>query len=429
MAVPQVVLWNSGDVLGGGDSATAGHDDSSYVTEVVLRANRPRAQARLIALREGPSGPEVVGFGVVQSGQPVATGKDRVKVEPLVRIAPLPVARILEHLAAEDARTDVELFTPPALRPRALSPKRGELVLAALTGLSREIAELLLRLQQEQQPIAGDRGQRIREERDAIDLALGMARMEATAEDLNDDVPATGPQEPLVGLLAPEALYDVEDDLISEDLRRFDQNGELTLTHASAARFVDNDFVLTIVNVNRKELEKVKGVDLIYYDVPGDCYTMVQYKRLTRRHAAGPGDERWAYTDRIELVKSLDRMDAGPGRMADASHFRLVTSPYWFKFVRSDAFTPADPVVLRGMYVPAEYLRLAIEDSSLITGPRHGFEVTYSNTRYLNRETFVGLVRKTMIGTTGRQTADVLAAVNKVATDRQAIFAVRNRRV
>jgi hypothetical protein len=228
MAVPQIVLWNSGDVLGGGDSATAGHDDSSYVTEVVLRANRPRAQARLIALREGPSGPEVVGFGVVQSGQPVATGKDRVKVEPLVRIAPLPVARILDHLAAEDARTDVELFTPPALRPRALSPKRGELVLAALTGLSREIAELLLRLQQEQQPIAGDRGQRIREERDAIDLALGMARMEATAEDLNDDVPATGPQEPLVGLLAPEVLYDVEDDLISEDLRRFDQNGELT---------------------------------------------------------------------------------------------------------------------------------------------------------------------------------------------------------
>jgi hypothetical protein len=155
---------------------------------------------------------------------------------------------------------------------------------------------------------------------------------------------------------------------------------------------------------------------------------MVPYKRLTRRGAVNPRDAAWAYTDRADLAKALERMDSGPGRMADASQFRLTTSLYWFKFVRFDAFTSGDLVVLRGMYDPAEYLRHALDDGSLATGPRQGFEVTNRNVRHLARETFVDLVRKTMIGTTGRQTTDVVAAVNTMTTDRQAIFAVRNRR-
>ncbi|MEP7018274.1 MAG: hypothetical protein ABI899_09680 [Actinomycetota bacterium] len=290
------------------------------------------------------------------------------------------------------------------------------------------MADLLRQLREADEPLLGGRGQRVREERDAIGLALDLARMEADADDLNGSIPRSGPEQPLEGLLAPEAIYDVEDDLIAEDLRRFDRNGSLVLTHASAARFTDHDFVLTIVNVNRKGLERVTGVDLVYWDVPGDSYTMVQYKRLTRRHGGEPGGERWAYTDRSELSKAIERMDQRPGRMADSSQFRLASSPYWFKFLRADAFTQGDPVVLPGMYVPAEYMRRALEDGSCLTGRRGGFEVTYSNVRYLARGTFVDLVRKTMIGTTAQQTAAVLTSVNALATERQAILAVRNRR-
>ena len=426
MAVPQVVLWNAEDVLGEGD-ALAEYDDSSYVTEVVLRASRPRAQSRLIAMRDGENGPEIVGFGVVSGSQQVATGKDRVRVEPLVRFDPIPVSAVQESLETNYVGADVDVTTPPPLRPRALTPKRGEYVLAALEYLSPSVADLLQKLREADEPIGGGRGLRVREERDAIGLALDLARMDPTADDLNGSVPRSGPQEPLVGLLAPEAIYDIEDDLIAEDLRRFDRNGDLVLTHASAARFTDRDFVLTIVNVNRKGLERVTGVDLVYWDVPGDSYTMVQYKRLTRRHAPGLDGERWAYTDKSELSKAIERMDARPGRMADSSQFRLSSSPYWFKFIRSDAFTQGDPVVLPGMYVPAEYMRRALEDGSCLTGSRGGFEVTYSNVRHLARTTFVDLVRKTMIGTTRQQTADVLAAVNVLATERQAILAVKTR--
>jgi hypothetical protein len=426
MPAPDVVLWNAGDVLGDPESAEAEYELSAYVTEIVLRASKPRAKSRLIAIRQGGSGAEIVGVGVVASSQRVATGKDRVRVEPLVRVPGIPVRKVQEEISRGPVDTDVDLDAPPPLRPRALSAKRGELVLAALAELSPEIADLLTLLRDGADPITGTRGQRIREERDAISFALDVARIDPRADDLRADSPQSGQERGLEGLLAPEAIYDVEDDLIAEDLRRFDKNGTLELTHASAARFTDRGFSLTIVNVNRKGLEKVKGVDLVYWDVPADSYTLVQYKRLTRRHG-GEGDERWAYTDRAELEKALARMDAGQGRMADAAQFRLATSPYWFKFVRADAFTPGDPMVLLGMYVPAEYMRRAVEDGSLLTGAKQGFEVTYGNTRYLARGTFVDLVRKSMVGTTGKQTAEVLQTVNSLAEERQALLAVRMR--
>jgi len=45
-------------------------------------------------------------------------------------------------------------------------------------------------------------------------------------------------------------------------------------------------------------------------------------------------------------------------------------------------FTPGDRFVLKGMYAPADYRRLALADGSLRPGPCTGFEITYANVRY-----------------------------------------------
>lgn len=49
--------------------------------------------------------------------------------------------------------------------------------------------------------------------------------------------------------------------------------------------------------------------------------------------------------------------------------------------------------------------------------------MTYANTRCLTRGTLVDLARKTMIGTTGKQTAEVLETVN-ASPERQALLAI-----
>lgn len=420
----RTVIWNAVGVL---DDTLEVSGDSAppTVTEVVARDARPDDRARMIAVARRAGRLSVVGFGVVRSHQRVATGKDRVRLDPLVRIEPLPFDAIANRLPTRFRRDD-PFDLPPPLRPQVLGPQLGQHVLGALVELSPPVAELLAQIAEMEEPITGARAWRVREERDAVATALDLAGIDAERDQIASTVNRNGPQEPLVGLLDPSVLYDIEDDLIAEDLRRFDRSGTLTLTHASAARFTDRDVTLTIINVNRKTLERVAGVDLVYWDMPNDSYTMVQYKRLTRRSTPSEADERWAYTDQGEVTKALDRMTARQGRVSDATQFRLTTSPYWFKFVRADAFTPNDPMVLRGMYVPAEYVRQGVSDRAFHTGPRQGFEITYANTRYLRRETFVDLVRKSMAGTTSRQTADILHEVNALSEDRQTILAVRS---
>jgi hypothetical protein len=217
---------------------------------------------------------------------------------------------------------------------------------------------------------------------------------------------------------------DSEDDLIAADLQRFDPAGAVSLERASVARFVDGDIALTILNVNRKPLEHALGVDLVYWDTVGDVFTLLQYKRLVKSEQAGGGEERWRYTRRQELIEQLALMSVGSHEPSASEDWRL-GNPFWFKFLRTDAFVPNDPMVLPGMYVPADYLRLALDDGSLRTGPSGGFEVTYRNTRYLNRRTFVDLVRQRMTGTAGSQSQRVIQAIQERSANHEVVLAVR----
>jgi hypothetical protein len=227
----------------------------------------------------------------------------------------------------------------------------------------------------------------------------------------------------------PLAVADNEDDILAEDLRRFDPRGLLQMRSSSIAGFTDDDFALTITNVNRKPLEKALGVDLIYYDELAHIFTLVQYKRMTARPAGrDTGSQRWAYTSQTELDEQLQRMDIGLNEPVNSQDWRIVPSPFWFKFVREQDFSPADPFVLKGMYVPADYLRKAISDGSLRTGPRTGFEVTYANTRYLPREVFVALVRRGFAGTTKAGSEAVLEVAQDRAQVREVVLAMKTRR-
>ena len=77
------------------------------------------------------------------------------------------------------------------------------------------------------------------------------------------------------------------------DLRRFDPEGVLRENGASTSLYRDNDVELLIANVNRRPLEHELGVDLLYWDLTANSYTLLQYKRLTKTgSAAGETDDR-----------------------------------------------------------------------------------------------------------------------------------------
>ncbi|MHB8288455.1 MAG: hypothetical protein ACYDEY_04315 [Acidimicrobiales bacterium] len=268
------------------------------------------------------------------------------------------------------------------------------------------------------------------EGRDAIQLAIDIAEAEVPEEAIPSVGASYAAAAPLESLIANYALLDNEDDLIAEDLRRFDPDSRLIMRSASAARFVGNETTLTILNVNRKPIEHVLGVDLVYWDELHETFTLVQYKRLTKHSVTEGGrkESDWAYTHQADLEKQLQLMSL-PSDNRSAANWRLSPSPFWFKFVHAEEFRASEQTVLRGMYVPAEFLRLAISDNALTTGPRGGFEVTYRNTRYITRDVFVELVRRGLIGTTQAATHHVHELVRQLSTDREVVLALRTKNV
>jgi len=424
-----VVLWHIDEEILDGEERRAAFRITERVTDVFYRALRPKPGSLLLGVHRPLDGDYQLAvelIGVVSAFQAVATGKDRVLVTPLLRLRPpVPVSR-LHAPEAQRRRLKDHRRTLGPLKPARLSPQVGEALVAALRQLSPEAARWLAAVRTSDMPVTGAHAARLREERDAVQLAIDISGVAAPADALHTAGMTLDDEAPFGATFNPLFVIDNEDDLIAEDLRRFDPRSELLPSESSSVtRFVSGGFALTVMNVNRKPLEHALGVDLVYWDQRADIYTMVQYKRLGKRPRGHGDGDRWAYMNRDDLADQLRRMNLGPQNPATSRDWRLASSPFWFKFVKTTDFTPRDRFVLKGMYVPADYLRLAIEDGSLRTGARGGFEVTYSNTRYLAREVFVELVRRGFAGTTASGSEQVVAIAAQRAQANEVIVAMK----
>lgn len=108
-----------------------------------------------------------------------------------------------------------------------------------------------------------------------------------------------------------------------------------------------------------------------------------------------------------------------------AADWRAFDTPFWFKFVRGDAGRKLDGQTLKGMYVSADWLRLAMTDSTFKVGPRDGFRVTYKNAKYLGRRVFTQLVSRGFIGTASTRYKAFKKAMEKLGSDRELIIAIK----
>jgi hypothetical protein len=434
MPARDVILWALDEVMTDEDQRR----DSTRVTDVFYRHSRPKPGALMLGIGAGGDAGAVLLIGVARRSQQVATGKDRTSITPVFRLpTPVPVKR-LEAALPQDVERRLDLLSrlPHPLSPKRLPPKGGAAVVAALQQLSPAVGQWIAALREADEPLTGPHASRLREERDAVTLAIDISGVTAPEDLLYTPGDGLSPDKafgatinPLYFTDNPLSVADNEDDLLAEDLRRFDPQGQLRMQSASIAHFTDDHFTLTITNVNRKPLEKALGVDLIYHDALEQSFTLVQYKRMVLRPTGRINDtERWAYTGQAELEEQLQRMDIGLNEPVNSRDWRMVPSPFWFKFVRDQDFTPGDPFVLKGMYVPADYLQRAIADGSLRTGRRTGFEVTYGNTRYVPREVFVTLVRRGFAGTTKAGSEAVVEVAAQRAQTREVVLARKTRR-
>ena len=318
--------------------------------------------------------------------------------------------------------------------PKVFTPRESSSILATLRRISPEAAEHIDRLLRVELESHEPDMRRLREERDAVETAIRLSGVSSTARPQLRQLATSDPglvvSRPFGLTFDPRSIVDNEDNLIASDLRRFDDSALLTEMAGSMVRIRDEELELTVMNVNRQDLEHVFGVDLIYYDHIRDKAVAIQYKRLewnrsVSAHHAGP---EWIYRNRSDLEDQLEKME--PHSASDATSaddWRLSSSPYFFKFVHQD-FGPRSSLLLPGMYVPDEYLRLGIKEGKFNTGPAGGFQIHDSNTKYLTSTTFVELVRRCWIGTIGTDRSGLARQAADRAQQYEVVIALRRRR-
>lgn len=425
MASDDVVLWDAESLFVDADEYR-----SEYITDVFRRGGAPPPAAVAIAIGapvgvdpedgDEESGPWIVGVAVVFNKGGVAQSKVRTRFEPHLRLRPILLSDAL-------ARAGLGGVLPPA--PMTVTPLSRESGAQLLTALWEWDPELEPWLRTARRPRLRHRDQNTAsrlETRDAVGLGGLIAGVEVPGSQLRP-IP-TDVDNLLESVLLNAHSADVEEDLLPDELRRFDGFTEPEMFSASTAVFRSRDTKLTIFNVNKKAFEIVLGVDLIYWDTIHDVFTLVQYKRLERGPSTtGGAADVWMYGRESEIRDQLGLMPALDLKAESSVDWRMTGSPFWFKFVRSDAASVQDQRLLGGMYVPAEYLRLALRDGSLKTGPRGGFRVTYDNTRHLDRDSFVHLVKGGLIGTMAAQSADLHRVITDLtAAGRSVVLAVKS---
>lgn len=179
---------------------------------------------------------------------------------------------------------------------------------------------------------------------------------------------------------------------------------------------------LEVTYANRNPLEATFGVDLVYYSSCFQSFVFVQYKLMRIEN------KQVVYRPDSQLEAELKRMDDCYKSLHTAigirSHedYRFSDDGFLLKFVPASDLQPASRELIKGMYVPREYMHFLLGPNGP-KGPRGGPRITLDNVpRYLTNSEFSTNVAKGWIGTRAVQREEVRNMVQRSYETRRAVM-------
>lgn len=395
------------------------------ITEAFDKGAAPNPRSIGIIVQVDPEDsdePQAIGIGLIGAVVGIASATVRATISPLFELStPVTLSELSSVTGASSAPTRFYALT--------LSAPQSIQVMNSIFQRDPESKDWLERQLASLRTYSSGIEQARVEARDAVGLAASIAGVTLPSDALSPEPIAQTDEDLLDSIINRSYQFDLEEELLPMDLLRFDGKLKHETPAASMAIFRDpsKDIRLAVFCVNKKPLELELGVDLIYWDRTHDTFTFVQYKRLENVPSSGPYSEEWVYRRRSEIQDQLKLMPSSRRPTKASADWRMTDTPFWFKFVRGDAGRRPDNKVLKGMYVAADWLRLAMAEPLFNNGPHGGFRVTYDSAKYVGRGTFVQLVSRGLIGTTSTQSASFKPVINGLGKDRQLIVAVKDR--
>lgn len=210
----------------------------------------------------------------------------------------------------------------------------------------------------------------------------------------------------------------MEDSVIEHDARYIPGYDLVQSDLTGRAVFQRGDQWLEVYTANRRPLEEVFGVDLIYLNATRQNIVMLQYKMLERL------DSDWIYRPDAELDKELSRMRKfTAGRPPGLHEYRLNAGIFYLKFVKRDG-----RIKDGGIIIPIDHFERILTDPAC-RGPRGGLRVSYESLsgRYLRQDAFLDLIRSGYIGAYAATTADLTTLIKAVLERGRAVVAAIQR--
>lgn len=354
----------------------------------------------------------------------VATKKDRInfkkpiKLEPAFSFEQLKIsspAKLKRHIL-EKTREGIVPLSPNVFSFILDSIKRRyPSVVNAINKLEREIQGLVL-------SYSGRGAAIIAHEKDAVNLALKIAGFAEA------DYPSwLESEEPAPFLSGFKTASIREDPMIAHDAEVFGDWGKIRRYVVGATEFIRDNHKLTILNVNRHEVEQTLGVDLLIYHHTYRSYVMIQYKRMIKENSES------IYRPNSDTYRSeISRMERFLSQIkgTDRAHtdnpvdYRLNSELFYFKLCPANLDDILSTKMIAGMYIPIMLWKTLIE-SEETTGPKGGKIFSYNNVkRRLNNSEFVNLVQNGWIGSRVRASDTISSIIHdSISRDNSVLLA------
>lgn len=211
----------------------------------------------------------------------------------------------------------------------------------------------------------------------------------------------------------------MEDSVIEHDARSIPGYDLVGSDLTGRAVFERDGERLEVFTANRRPLERVFGVDLIYQNLSKQNIVMLQYKMLEEKNLSDT-DTDWIYRPDSSLEEELRRMKLfATGHDPNHQEYRLNSSVFYLKFVKRDKSVNSGSVI-----IPIDHFERLREDPACI-GPRGGWRISYESLsgRYLRETPFLDLIRAGYIGAYAETTVQLRTLVNAVLDNDRSIVA------
>lgn len=372
-----------------------------------------RVPTACLVLGKDHYGSEVY-FGLASSRSAVTTLESRVKIKRALRIQPSSKAGILKLLTDKVHERNLRDRLESRASVIALSPK-----------LSVHLVERLAEIEANRGPMRAAVA--------SLSAPKHFHGMDAFQEDaVHTALRAFGlsPGDQAVSLdlargqdTALARVNIMEDSVVEHDARTFPG---LVLTGSDItgrAVFEKGSERLEIFTANRRPLEKVFGVDLIYVNITRQNIVMVQYKML-EPHKPGDEDTDWIYRPDANLDSEIKRMRKfGQQHPPGPYEYRLNPQVFYLKFVKRDGALRSAGIVL-----PIDHFEQVRADPSC-KGPRGAVRVSFDSLAgsYLRQQPFLDLIRAGYIGASVKTASYLKGLVDTVVDgDRALVGAIQS---